>query len=113
MCLLLDASTESAEQSWIDFLNEGSGVYHCDKYPLILKKDNLFFHECDISDYNQVKNLSEMFTDKSITFNSIINNARINLNTSIEDITLEQWDKVMKTNVYGTFYVTKLFYIPF
>jgi NAD(P)-dependent dehydrogenase (short-subunit alcohol dehydrogenase family) len=88
------------------FLNEGYRVYGCDLVEPELKDDNLYFYPCDISDHGQVKRLYDRFAGAHVLFHSIINNAGINLHASIEDISYEEWDRVIKTNVYGPFNVT-------
>lgn len=90
------------------FLNEGYLIYGCDLVePELRDQKNLFFYPCDISDHDQVKHLYDQFVEKNIKFHSIINNAGINLHASIEDISYEDWDRVIKTNVYGPFNVTR------
>jgi 2-keto-3-deoxy-L-fuconate dehydrogenase len=90
------------------FLREGYKTYTCDIVETELEEHpNLFFYPCDISDHNQVKQLYEHFVELNLKFHSIINNAGINLHASIEDISYEDWDRVIKTNVYGPFNVIR------
>ncbi|MCX7920538.1 MAG: SDR family oxidoreductase [Clostridia bacterium] len=94
------------------FLGEGYTVYGCDLHePDLDRKNNFVFLNCDISDHDQVKQLYHNFLEKNIKFHSIINNAGINLNASIEDISYEDWDRVLKTNVYGPFNVTRYMHL--
>ncbi len=90
------------------FLSEEYIVYFCDvAEPEHGNKKNLFFHKCDISDHEQVKNMYHSFSERKIKLNSIVNNAGINLHASIEDISYEAWDRIIKTNVYGPFNITR------
>jgi len=92
----------------LKFLKEGYKVFACDLVePEIEDKNNLFFYRCDISDHDMVKQMYHHFTQMNVKFHAIVNNAGINLPASIEDVTYEAWDKVMKTNIYGPFNVTK------
>ncbi|HEX3046608.1 MAG TPA: SDR family oxidoreductase, partial [Bacillota bacterium] len=92
------------------FLQEGYQIHTCDLTPPEGRTPNLFFYPCDISDHHQVKQLYQHFVEQNLSFQSIINNAGINLHASIEDISYEDWDRVMKTNVYGPFNITRYLY---
>ncbi len=92
------------------FLVEGYNVYCCDIVDMQLEARSVFFHHCDISSNVQVKNLYNHFVNEQIKFDAIVNNAGINLHASIENITYEEWDRVIKTNVYGAFNVTQYMY---
>lgn len=90
------------------FLDEGFYVYGCDIIEPFVEIDGKFlFFKCDISNQEEVKKLYSTFVEKDIKFFCIINNAGINIHASIEDISFEDWDRVIKTNLYGTFNITK------
>lgn len=92
----------------LKFLSEGYTVYACDLVnPELEDSSHLFFYRCDISDHDMVKQMYNHFVEKNIKFSALVNNAGINLHASIEDISYEAWDKVMKTNIYGPFNVTQ------
>lgn len=65
-------------------------------------------YQVDISHPDQVH---RFFTNVDKDFgdiNILVNNAGINgSQTPVEDMTLEQWDKVVKTNLYGPFYCSR------
>lgn len=64
--------------------------------------------KADISEFNQVKSM----IDESIaTFGKIdilINNAGISERVGIEDMSIEQWDRMIRIDLYGTFFCSKL-----
>ena len=64
----------------------------------------------DVTDEDQVTKLREDFTAK---FNGplhiLINNAGINLRKPLTDFTLEEWHRVMDTNVTSVFLVSRAF----
>jgi NAD(P)-dependent dehydrogenase (short-subunit alcohol dehydrogenase family) len=66
------------------------------------------FIKCDISNIVEVQNLANEIDN--IVLDTLINNAGVNLQASIKDISIADWDKVIKTNLYGTFYITKYCY---
>lgn len=68
-------------------------------------KGDVDYH-MDITDYDQIKNtVSEIYKSKKIDV--LINNAGIAVFTPMMQRTWEEFDQVMKTNVYGTFFLTR------
>jgi NAD(P)-dependent dehydrogenase (short-subunit alcohol dehydrogenase family) len=63
----------------------------------------------DISDEQQCQQLVEQVAREFGRIDVLVNNAAYQMNRtgSIEDIPTEQFDRVMKTNLYGMFWVTK------
>lgn len=90
------------------FLNEGYNVYGCDIHkPQSQLEEKLSFYQCDIGVKEQVKKIYNYLVEKKIILDAIVNNAGVNLNGSIEDISYEDWDRIIKTNIYGPFNVTR------
>lgn len=58
----------------------------------------------DVSDYEQVKNMISKTVEIFGKIDILINNAGIIADSFINKMTLEQWDKVIATNLTGTFY---------
>lgn len=97
------------------FLKLGDTVVFCDLdesmsaqcVSELLPLGNLYYFPCDISDYQQVK---EFFFKVSKVLSSIdilVNNAGIQIVSDFESIQIEDWDKVIQTNLNGTFYCIK------
>ena len=63
----------------------------------------------DIRDEQQCRQLVEQVAQEFGQIDILVNNAAYQMNQSggIEDISTEQFDRVMKTNLYGMFWVTK------
>lgn len=97
------------------FLKLGDTVVFCDVdenmsaqcVSELLPLGNLYYFPCDISNYHEVK---EFFFKVSKVLSSIdilINNAGIQIVSDFESIEIEDWDKVIQTNLNGTFYCIK------
>lgn len=74
------------------------------KYPM----QKLAYRQCDVTDPEQVHSLIEetaKFGDGKIDV--LVNNAGIQIQKPIEALSNDEFDKVMKTHMYGTFYTTK------
>lgn len=65
------------------------------------------FMQADVSDETSIKNLMKAVYDKYGRIDILIQNAGIYPEVRIEDMTLEDWDKVNNINLRGTFIVTK------
>lgn len=63
----------------------------------------------DVSDYQNVCTLKSSLYDLSIEADCIINNAGISYFGLIQDMTPEEWNKTIHTNLSSVFYMTKQF----
>ncbi|KPL26344.1 MAG: hypothetical protein AMS23_02190 [Bacteroides sp. SM1_62] len=66
----------------------------------------------DVSDPASVKNLVEFTIKKFSRIDVLINNAAIQINKTVEEITIEEWNLQMSINVGGIFLCSKHF-LPF
>lgn len=67
-------------------------------------------YKVNVADENEVKQLFAAVDKDFGDVNILVNNAGINgSNTPVEDMTTEQWDKVIKTDLYGPFYCCREF----
>lgn len=63
--------------------------------------------KCDISNELDVKNMVEKVIDEFGHIDVLINNAGIAIDTTFEDKTVENFRKILDTNLIGTFIVSK------
>lgn len=63
--------------------------------------------QCDVSDFNNCVNAFSTIDKKNIY--GIVNNAGINRDILFKNMSYEQWDAVIKTDLYSVFNVTKQF----
>ena len=61
----------------------------------------------DVSDQNSVTRGCAKILDKYGNIDILVNNAGINRDRTLLKMSFEEWDEVIKTNLYGTFYVTQ------
>ena len=59
--------------------------------------------ECDVKDKASIQKVVEETLAKFGRIDVLINNAGVSWGASVEEMTLEQWDKVLSTNLTGTF----------
>lgn len=65
----------------------------------------------DISSVDDVKNMIAESIKAFGKIDILVNNAGISERVGIEDMSVEQWDRMMKIDLYGTFYCSK-FIVP-
>lgn len=62
-------------------------------------------YEVNVSDENEIKRFFKELENDFGDIDILVNNAGINgSQTPVEDMTTEQWDKVIKVNLYGPFF---------
>lgn len=67
-------------------------------------------YHVNVADANEVHDFFAAIDRDFGDVNILVNNAGINgSNTPVEDMTIEQWDKVVKTDLYGPFYCSREF----
>ncbi len=68
---------------------------------------NVYPFKADVSKYEEVKALVDFTIEKFGQIDLLINNAGIDLVKPINDTSLEEFDKILKTNLYSAFYSSK------
>ena len=66
-----------------------------------------YFIECDVSKFKSAQKLADETIKKFGKIDILVNNAGIYPFVNLTDMTEEQWDQVMKTNLKGVFNCTK------
>lgn len=67
-------------------------------------------YRMDVSDHRNVdETIRQIITDHG-TIDAVINNAGIDYTKSIEALTVDEWDRVLRVNLYGPFHVSKAVY---
>jgi len=63
--------------------------------------------KCDVSDYEQAKDVKEKVTAKYERIDILVNNAGIYPQKAFLDMTIDDWDTVLQVNLRGAFHCTK------
>lgn len=66
---------------------------------------------CDVSKEEDVKNLMSETVIKYGTIDALINNAAISINKPIEELSLEEWNRVISINLTGAFCVLNIVHL--
>ena len=68
---------------------------------------NLMFRKCDVGSFSSVQDLAD-FTVKAFGgLDILINNAGVCYRGGVEELTIDQWDEVLSTNLSGVFHFVK------
>lgn len=73
----------------------------CASYP-----GKIFFTECNISDYQEVKGFVQKVIDKFSSIDILVNNAGIWEYGRVEEMSVDDWRKTMQVNLDSVFYFT-------
>ncbi len=66
--------------------------------------------QADIADYEQVESMAETVRDRFGPLDVLVNNAGITVDKKFENMTREDWDRVIDVNLGGTFNCTHCFF---
>ena len=69
--------------------------------------EDIAFFQTDTSDEESVSDSIMQSMEKSGNISGLINNAAIQINKPISELSLEEWNRVIGTNLTGTFLCTK------
>ena len=71
------------------------------------KYENVITYKADVSNYEEVKALVKFTIEKNGEIDLLVNNAGIDLFKTITDTSIEDFDRIIKTNLYSAFYTSK------
>lgn len=69
--------------------------------------NNVYTFKADVSNYEEVKALVDFTINKFGKIDLLVNNAGIDLVKTINDTSIEDFDNILKTNLYSAFYASK------
>lgn len=72
-----------------------------------MTNSNIHIFKADVSKYEEVCNLVNFTINKFRKVDLLVNNAGIDLIKTINDTTLDDFDNILKTNLYSAFYTSK------
>lgn len=65
------------------------------------------FHACDVSSYDEVEELVEVAVDAHGGLDVLVNNAGIGVQGTVEETSLEEWERLLRINLNGVVYATR------
>ncbi|CCH44675.1 3-oxoacyl-[acyl-carrier-protein] reductase [Wickerhamomyces ciferrii] len=71
--------------------------------------DGVYYYQCDVSDKNEVLEMSEKVKSQIGIVTVVINNAGITSGKSFIDLSLEEIEKIIQVNLMSNFYINKAF----
>ena len=71
------------------------------------RRESLHFISCDVSKEEEVRSMTEETVSKFGRIDYLINNAGISKFKPFAELTVEEWDEVLNTNLRGAFLCTK------
>lgn len=77
------------------------------KFASAVNSDQVMFVSLDVSDYEAIRGCVEEVIQHWGRIDILVNNAGMRTQTEIEDITPEEWDRVMSVNLGGTFFFSQ------
>lgn len=72
--------------------------------------ENAIAVQADVSERAEVERLAERARDEHGQIDVLVNNAGVTVDRKFEDMTREEWDRVIDVNLGGTFNCTKTFF---
>jgi len=120
IALITGSDSGIGQATAIEFAKEGAKIiitYYSDeegaKHTLQKIKEaggDGFITHVDVSDEKKVEKMFDKAIEKYGTVDILVNNAAINgQGIKVEDLTTEEWDKAIKTNLYGYFFCIRRF----
>ena len=87
---------------------EGAVVIAADRHaPNVELPDGIFFHDLDVTQEDSVTKLMDSVEYNQGIIDILVNAAGIEIEKTIEDTSLDDWNRIFAVNVTGTFLVSK------
>src|SRR5262245_23679898 len=104
--IITGASTGIGKATKVLLRSLGASVYNLD---MSLASDDLpeYYVCCDVRDRHNINESVQSVYDKSGRIVMLFSNAGIHLFAGIEETTDEEFDSIIRTNIYGTWYILK------
>jgi 3-oxoacyl-[acyl-carrier protein] reductase len=103
-------------------LDEGGEVIVCDRraddLPAWLerfapdKRPRIEFHPVDLTKESQVDDLARVLAEERVHIDRLVNNAGVQGAAAVWKMDSKTWERVLRVNLFGTFYMTRAFSRP-
>lgn len=98
------ATCELLAQKKIDLIGVDKNLFSENKASF---ENEVNFYQLDISNFEQIKTLSNSLDKKGIKLGGIVNNAAIQIESPLIEMKVESWDEIIRTNLSAPFYIVK------
>ena len=114
--LISGAASGIGKETVMLFLSKGYYVYAIDKNSDKLKESSVIFNKIsnnfktfsiDVANSSEIKSLTKTIENSDGKIDVLINNAGINIIGSVDQISEEDWDLVIKVNLTGVYLLSK------
>ncbi len=103
--LVTGTSSGIGKQTALDLLKRKFFVVGISRNKANIKNPKYLHLSIDLSERNNDEKVLKILKDKKIKLNGLVNNAGINLPNKFDKISLEDYNRVLKTNLEGPFFL--------
>ena len=76
------------------------------------KRPRIEFHPVDVTREEQVNELARVLREEGVHVDRLVNNAGVQGSAEVWEMESRVWERVLRVNLYGTFYMTRAFSRP-
>jgi 3-oxoacyl-[acyl-carrier protein] reductase len=107
VCIITGAGSGIGRAAAELFAKEGAIVIACDVSEATYEHPNIHFYKLDVTDRNRIAEVVKDVVEKFGKIDVLVNNAGITRDALIQNMTEEDWDKVINVNLKGVFNMTQ------
>lgn len=107
VCIITGAGSGIGKTAAELFAKEGAIVIACDLGESSYESSNIHFYKLDVTDRARIAEVIKEVVDKFGKIDVLVNNAGITRDALIQNMTEEDWDKVINVNLKGVFNMTQ------
>jgi 3-oxoacyl-[acyl-carrier protein] reductase len=107
VCIITGAGSGIGRAAAELFAKEGAIVIACDVSEATYEHPNIHFYKLDVTDRNRIAEVVKDVVEKFGKIDVLVNNAGITRDALIQNMTEEDWDRVINVNLKGVFNMTQ------
>ncbi len=107
VCIITGAGSGIGKTAAELFAKEGAIVIACDVGEASYENPHIHFYKLDVTDRNRISEVVKDVVEKFGKIDVLVNNAGITRDALIQNMTEDDWDKVINVNLKGVFNMTQ------